>query len=32
MTDSERDQIDSDAQEFIKVCSERIKALQEEGM
>lgn len=32
LTDSDRDQIDSDAQEFIKVCSERITVLQQEGI
>ena len=31
MTDGERDQIDLDAQEFIRTCSDRIKALQGDG-
>ena len=31
MSDIERDQIDSEAEEFIQVCSERIRALQHSG-
>ena len=31
MTDGERDQIDLDAQEFIRTCSDRIKALHGDG-
>ena len=31
MSDSERDQIDSEAEEFIRMCSERIRTLQQDG-
>ena len=31
MSDSERDQIDSEAEEFIRMCSERIRTLQQNG-
>ena len=30
MSDSERDQIDLEAKEFIRLCSEKIRSLQEE--
>lgn len=32
MTDSERDQIDQDAQIFMRTCSEAIKQLRNEGV
>lgn len=32
MTDSERDQIDQDAQIFMRTCSEAIKQLRNEGL
>ena len=32
MTDNERDQIDQDAQIFMRTCSEAIKQLRNEGM
>ena len=31
MTDAERDQIDADASEFMKTCSEAIKSLKKQG-
>ncbi len=31
MTDAERDQIDSDAETFMKTCSEAIKSFKQQG-